>query len=435
MDRRHFLKTAALGTGAITVGQAVPAHAKEPAKEAKTPLDVKGFIKEPARRIPVVDSADVVIVGGGPAGVAAAISAARQGSSVLVLERQYFLGGLFTGCGVTPIIDMYSPTESGKTQAIFGIAEELCQRLDAMKMLSVEYVRPKVDPEAAKFVMEEMLDEAGVRLIYGVQAAEIVMSGNRIDAVIIEGKSGRVAIQTKFVVDCSGDGDILEWAGEDFTVYQNDIGAMWRIGNAENCKAGTPTCIKGVRTRHTTGEKDQDGLDMYNLTRIQKNMRKMMWEDAVALSKNPGCEDLFLLDTPSVVGVRVTRVLNSVFNVTVEGAALGQSYDDVIGFSGSDSTLKRSNGIHIPATQRKIWQIPYRALTPKRVENLLVAGRCFGYEKGLTYDSREVGTCFMTGQAAGTAAGMAVKTRCSCREVNVPALQANLRSQNVKLDW
>lgn len=432
MDRRHFLKTAAVSAGALTLGTTASAEIKD--KKVNTPLEAKEYIKESARKLPVVDSADVVVAGGGPAGFAAAIAAARQGMDVLLLERQYFLGGLFTGCGVTPIINMFSPTHGGREQAIFGIAEELCQRLDKYKMLSLENVKPKVDPEAAKYFMEEMLEECGVRILYGVQAAEIAMSGDRIDAVVIEGKSGRVAIRSKFVIDCTGDGDILDWTGESFTIYKDDIGAMWRIGNAENSKTGTLTPIRGVRTRHTVGERDQDGLDIYNLTRIQLKLRKMMWEDSLKLKQQEGCEDLFLLDTPGVVGVRITRVLDSVANVTASGAADGRSYKDVIGFAGSDSTLK-FDGRSINPKDRKIWQIPYSAITPKHVSNLLVGGRCFGFERPLTYDAREVGTCFMTGQAAGTAAGLAVLGRCSCRDIDINELQDRLRKQNVKLDW
>lgn len=311
MDRRDFIKMAMVGTGALTLGT-TRADAKK--KIVKSPLKANGYLTEPARRIPIVDNADVVVSGGGPAGVAAAIAAAREGADVILLERQYFLGGLFTGCGVTPIIDMYSPGEKkGECiQAIKGICEELCQRLEAAKMLNYDYIRPKADPEAAKFIMEEMMDEAGVRLLYGVQAAEVVMSGDRIDAIIIEGKSGRVAIQAKYFVDCTGDGDLLEWTGEDFKVYKDDIGAMWRIGNAEKCKSASTTAVKGVKTGWMRGEREQDGLDIYNLTRIQKNIRRKIWEQAARQREGEGCEDLFVLDTPSVVGVRVTRVLNSV---------------------------------------------------------------------------------------------------------------------------
>jgi len=433
MKRRDFLKTTALASTAL-VAAPVSAGTKANAnsKTVNTPLKVTGYVTEPAKKIPVVDTVSVVVVGGGPAGAAAALAVARQGVDVLLLERQYFLGGLFTGCGVTPIINMYNPTKSAPVKAVGGICEELVSRLEAVGMVNYEKVRPKVDPEAAKYYLEEMAGEAGVRILYGVQVAEVTSSGDRIDSVILETKSGRVAVRTRFVIDCSGDGDILDWTGEDFNVYHEDIGAMWRIGNASQSKKGTPTAVKGVLTRHTPGEKKQDGLDMYNLTRIQIKLRKMMWEDAAELRNQPGCEDLFLLDTPSVVGVRITRVLNSVFNVSAQGAAEGRVYDDAIGFAGSDSTLTVGDTKY-PNGTRPLWQVPYRSLTPKKVPNLLVAGRCFGFERPLTYDAREVGTCFMTGQAAGTAAALAILNRCSCREVDIPKLRAALRSQGVIL--
>ena len=301
-------------------------------------------------------------------------------------------------------------------------------------MISWEGIRPKVDPEAAKYFMEAFCAESGVRILYGVQAGQITRSGDAIESVILEGKSGRVAVRCKFVIDASGDGDVLEWAGEDFTVRKNNIGAMWRIGHAENSGKGNPTPVKGVRTRHTTGEKDQDGLDMYNLTRIQILLRKKMWEEVADLRTKPGNEDLYLVDTPALVGVRITRVLDSVANVTTEGAATGKTYRDVIGITGGESNLKY-NGGKIPVKERRMWQIPYSALTPRHVPNLLVAGRCFGFEEELTYDAREIGTCLATGQAAGVAAALAVSRRQANREVDIPTLQARLRAQDVRLDF
>lgn len=433
MDRRSFLKTGAAGVAGLTLLGGQDAQAK--VHKVDTPLEVSGYVREPARKIPVVDSADVVVVGGGPAGFAAAVAAAREGCDVLLLERQYFLGGLFTGCGVTPIINMYHPgAGEPSVQPVHGIADELCRRLDEVRMISWEGIRPKVDPEAAKYYMEAFCAESGVRILYGVQVGQITRSGDTIESVILETKSGRVAVRCRFVIDCSGDGDVLEWAGEDFTVYKNDIGAMWRIGNAENSGKGSRTPVKGVKTRHTVGEKDQDGLDMYNLTRIQLKLRKMMWEEVAELRAKPGNEELYLVDTPSVVGVRITRVLDSVANVTTEGAASGKVYRDVIAITGGESNLKY-NGGKIPIKDRRMWQIPYSSLVPRHVPNLLVAGRCFGFEKELTYDAREIGTCLATGQAAGVAASLAVACRQANREVDIPTLQARLRSQGVKLDF
>lgn len=435
MDRRKFLKTSALSAAGIAVSGAVGVEAEAKTVKAETRLESNGFIKEPARKIPVVDSCDLVVVGGGPAGFAAAVAASRQGADVILLERSYFLGGLFTGCDVTLLNNMYTPTHNGRVQAVFGICDELCNRLESHKMLSWLDTPPNVDTEATKYFMEEMCSEAGVRILYGVHASEVSMSGDRIEAMFIETKSGRVAIRTKFVIDCSGDGDVLAWTGEDFKEYRYDISAMYRVGNVRNKKGGWATPNKDVYTLHMgNGIRNVDGLDMYVVSKAQLDIRKELWNRTMKLRSLEGNQDAYLLSSPSVVGVRVTRVLESVMNVTTEGAATGKSYDDVIGFAGSDSTLNWNN-TKILRKDRKMWQVPYSSLVPKTVSNLLVAGRCFGYEENLMYDAREVGTCFLTGEAAGTAAAQAIKMRQGCRDIDIKRLQETLRTNNVKLDW
>ena len=435
MDRREFLKTSAITAAGMAVSGTTAHAADRGTVKVNTRLDSDGSIKEPARRIPVVDSADIVVVGGGPAGFAASVAAARQGMDVIMLERGYFLGGLFTGCDVTLLNDMYTPTHEGRVQAVFGICDELCRKLSGHGMLTWVGTPPNVDTEATKYFMEEMCCEAGVRILYGAHASEISMSGDRIEAVLVETKSGRVAIRTRLVIDCSGDGDVLAWAGEDFNEYKYDISAMYRIGNIRNGGSGWETPNDGVYTRHLgDGVVNVDGLDVYTATKAQLELRRRMWEDTLKTRAKEGNEGAYLLSTPSLVGVRVTRVLNSVMNVTTEGAATGKSYDDVIGFTGSDSTLNW-NGTRISRKDRKMWQVPYRSLVPKTVSNLLVAGRCFGYEQNLRYDAREVGTCLMTGEAAGFAAAQAVSMRQGCRDIDVRQLQKTLRQNNVKLDW
>ena len=219
MDRRKFLKASALSAAGIAVSGPLAQDAEAKTIKVQTRLESDGYIKEPARKIPVVDSADIVVVGGGPAGFAAAVAAARQGQDVILLERGYFLGGLFTGCDVTVLNNMYTPTHNGRLQAVYGLCDELCNRLIEHDMMAWAGTPPNVDTEATKYFMEEMCVESGVRILYGVHASEISMSGDRIDAIFIETKSGRVAVKAKFVIDCSGDGDILAWAGEDFNEY------------------------------------------------------------------------------------------------------------------------------------------------------------------------------------------------------------------------
>lgn len=435
MDRRKFIGVSALFTGAMMVKPSM-AFAS-PAQESKlaTGLDIKSYVKEPKRKIPVIDSADVVVLGGGPAGVSAAVAAARSGADVLLLEKQYYLGGLWTGCCVLPIIDTHGCAKNGSwTKCIYGFAQELVDELTKMNMCIVHKGHPTPDPEATKYVLEKHISESGVRLLYNCYAAGAVMSGDRVDALILDCKSGRVAVKGKIFVDCSGDGDILEWSGEDFEKRKTQIGAMWRYGNAENLnRPGVfESAVKNVKFLHMGGEKDQDGLDVYNLTRLQLKYRKMMWEKSMEDKQKPGCEDLFLLDTPSQLGVRVTRVLNAVHNVEFEDSLRYAEYPDCIGLSGGDSSLTYKHGL-IKGANRPIWQIPYRSLTPKKVHNLLVAGRCFGFDEGLTYDAREIGTCLVTGQAAGTAAAMAAITRAGVRDVDISKLRQNLTAQGVKL--
>ena len=436
MDRRYFLKTSAACTGAVIIGQSCTNGNIETIKPT-TELDIKGYVNEPAKRIPVIDTADVVVLGGGPSGVAAAVAAARNGADVLLLEKQYYLGGLWTGCFVLPVIDTCGCAKDGSwTKCIYGFAQELVSSLTDMDMCIMHNGHPTPDPEATKYILEKYVSESGVRLLYNCYATDAIMSGDRIDSLIIESKSGRAAIKGKVFIDCSGDGDVLEWAGEDFELRKHHIGAMWRCGNAENLvrSATGPTPVKGVKFLHMRGEEAQDGLNVYNQTRLQMKFRKHMWDTLQNDRQSEGCQDLFLLDTPSQLGVRVTRVLNAVHNVRFADSITYTEYDDSIGLSGGDSTITYKNGNEtFSGDKRPIWQIPYRSLTPKRVQNLLVSGRCFGFDEGLTYDAREIGTCLVTGQAAGTAASLSTISRTSVQEVDIRQLQMKLVEQGAKI--
>ena len=159
-----------------------------------------------------------------------------------------------------------------------------------------------------------------------------------------------------------------------------------------------------------------------------------MWEKAMKDRENPGCENLFLLDSPSQLGVRVTRVMNAVHNVSYIDSLSYKVYDDCIGLSGGDSSISYNYGTEqFDGINRPIWQIPYSALLPQKCPNLIVAGRCISFDEGLNYDAREVGTCFVTGQAAGVASALATNHRSAVQELNISLLQETLRKQNVYL--
>ena len=433
MKRRDFLKKSLLGIGlaTITTSNAQPSP-KEKKVRIKTRLSTFDHVSEPSREIPVVAQADIVVIGGGPAGVASALSAAKSGASVILVERYTYLGGLWTGGEVLPVLNTMGVDAAGqRTAAIKGVMTDITQRLFNMGM-AIHPQNPRTDPEATKYVLAEMLHDQGVQVIYHSWASQVVKEGDRIDSIVIECKSGRLAIRGKFFIDCSGDGDVFCWAGEDFEERKHHIGVMWRIGNASHSKMGGPTPIKGVRLMHTDGEMNQDGLDVFNLSRLQYNMRKYMWEQTEKARQQEGCEDLFMLDSPSQLGVRCTRVLKSHHRVTMDDSMHFTKYDDIIGMSGGSASFVYQ-GKKYRGTERTVWQIPYRSLLPHKTPNLLVAGRCFDFDEALTYDAREIGTCFVTGQAAGTAAGLAVSRRTSAQDVEVPVLQQELKKQGVLL--
>ena len=433
MDRRKFLKASMFGVGATMLG--VPElAAKDAPRRDPIRLEQNGWLKQPAREIPVVAEADVVVLGGGPAGVSAAVNAARTGAKVILLERYTFLGGLWTGGLVLPMLSTHGLSPDNEwTKVIWGFSNEIYMRLKKMKMV-VNAKAPVVDPEACKYVLEQYCEESGVQIIYHSWASDAVMSGDRIEAIFLETKSGRIAVRGKYFVDASGDGDLIAWSGEDFYELKYHVGAMYRIGGVpDEIKAGTKTPIPGVRNRHLHGYDDQDGLDVLNLSRLQLQLRKDMWRKTEELRSKEGCEGVFLLETPPQIGVRVTRVLNPVKPVTLEDSMNYTSYKDSIGMSGGSAPIMYQ-GRKISTRERPYWQIPYSSILPKTCPNLLVAGRCFGFDKELSYDAREIGTCLVTGQAAGTASALACLGRTSVQDVDIEKLRATLVDQNAKLE-
>lgn len=433
MDRRNFLKTSVVGAVSLC-GFDRLATSAEPAGRDECRLSTESWVREPARKIPVIASASVVVVGGGPAGVSAAICAARQGADVILLEKNAFLGGLWTGGLVLPVLSTYGLSRDGEWKMVIdGIKGDIISRLLDIGMVVNEY-DPTPDPEACKYVLERMCVESGVRIIYGCAATAVTMSSNRIESVIVETKSGRVAVAGDFFVDASGDGDLFSWAGQDCFEMKYHIGAMWRVGGVpDDMELGTRTPVPGIRNMHIHGEDEQNGLDPLNLSRLQTEIRQSIWDRTMADRCRDGGEGIFLLDTPSMPGVRVTRVLKAIRSVTLEDSMNYRTYPDVVGMSGGSDTILYK-GRKVRKSERPAWQIPYGALLPKSCPNLLVAGRCFGFDARLAWDAREIGTCLVTGQAAGTAAGMCAMKREETSLLDIASLQASLRLQNVILN-
>jgi hypothetical protein len=208
---------------------------------------------------------------------------------------------------------------------------------------------------------------------------------------------------------------------------------MWRVGNLKEDNAhGSMTPIKGVGLMHTNGEYDQDGLDIFNMSRLNDSLRQYMWDKTQELRTKEGCEEAFLMETPPLLGVRVTRVLDSLRNVSMADAIGQTTYEDVVGIAGVDIDCDL-DGNKYSVWDRPAWQIPLRSLLPRKTPNLVVAGRCFGYEADITYDAREIATCLVTGQAAGAAAARALLDRSAVQDTEPARVQAILKAQGVRI--
>ncbi|MFC1920382.1 FAD-dependent oxidoreductase [Chloroflexota bacterium] len=441
-----------------------------------------GTILEDASSIKVFTETDVVVVGGGPAGIGAALAAARNGARTMLVERFGYLGGLATGGLVLCIMPMSDGTNE---QQIAGICQEIIDRLDDIgaaihprkedlgsddkKLLDYWRRFPftviggkiimsaQVDPEMLKCVLNDMLEEAGVELVLHSLGCKAIVENNRVKGVFFESKSGRQAILAKTVIDTTGDGDIYASAGAafgsladtnqraaklafTFRICDVDTDKFYNFRETEKDKyAGLMReCTeKGGFTQAIRCSRDDilwfnnqlsdlNGLNVKDLTSVEVNGRKRMRITYDFYKKNvPGFEKCYLMDTATQVGVRASRLLTGEYTVSVEDLSSGIEHDDTILVGPSFSGTVSDKNPHI--------YVPYRCLVPEKVDNLLTAGRCVSADQIAINMLSPIQFCIGTGQAAGTAAAMAVKEGITPRQVNYKELQTCLVSQGVPL--
>lgn len=393
---------------------------------------VDGKVIQPRRELPVLDKTDVLVVGGGPAGVVAAIAAKRAGANVTLVERYGYFGGLWTGGLVLLVI---GHIVKGGKQVCQGIGEEILRRLDKMDGAIINRKsgsNPTVDAEAVKYVMAEMVEEAGVKVFLHCWGVDAVIDGNSVRGVVFESKSGRQAILAGVVIDATGDGDIFAAAGAKFEHRSHNVGLVSRIGNLDRIDKniasgqpkprhmGSPTPALGINWVNMHGP-EVDGLDVATLTRMEMNHRKFIWNNVQKIRQIPGYECVYLVETAPQLGVRITRVLDGLKTVTLADLKTGTKFPDVVGVGGSE---KGDHGE---------WQIPYGALVPVKTNNVLAAGRCISAELRMADLVRLIPNCFVTGHAAGVAGAVAAKDACRPRDVDINKVQKILRKQEAYL--
>jgi hypothetical protein len=394
-------------------------------------------ILEPSRNIPVDTVCDVVVAGGGIAGVAAAMAAARQGVSVVLLERQFGLGGLATLGHVV----MYLPLCDGYgKQVMGGLAEELLHRsvaeltapLPAAGFVPVpECWKPDGDPaerERKRFLtsfnpyafqmeMETALEEAGVTLMYDTRVCQVLKKDGEISHVIVENKSGRLAIQAETYVDASGDADLAFHAGCPVENFRYNVLASWyyEIKDSRVCL----TKFTNKYDRQHLGQNGSvpphfSGTDHRDVTRHVVESRKLL-RKKLKEKQEVSSAPIHAFALPSIPAFRVTRCLQNRFS-------LGECHrhqwlEDCVGVTGD----WRRKG--------PIYPIPLRAIQADECPNLFVAGRCMSSDHTVVDVTRAIGTCAVTGEASGVAAAMIVKDRIADRrQLPVEKLQRLLRN-------
>ena len=452
----------------------------------------------PPRRALIAADTDVLVVGGGPAGIGAAVGAADAGARVVLAERYGFLGGNATAALVMPLMSFHTqqptaerkgaatllPTDHGPGEPVIaGVLKRLLEKLVAAggaipPSLATGYTVP-FDPEWFKLLALELLDEAGVQLLFHAFASGVIGEG-KVEGAVFETKSGPLAIRARVVVDCTGDGDVAVQAGAPYEIGRADglvqpMTLVFRVAEFERAAFEAyvrehPKEWRGVhglwalvRRATQAGELELPREDMLffatpherevsiNSTRVTRVLGTDVWDlsyaewvsrrqmrqiDAFLRRYVPGFESSYLVQSGVHIGVRETRRILGDYQLTVEDVLNARKFEDAIARGsypvdihnpkGSGTLLKR-----LPPGEA--YDIPLRCLLPRGTEGVLVAGRCLSGTHEAHSSYRVMPIVMATGQAAGVCAALAARKRAAPRSIDVKDVQGELRRQGASL--
>jgi hypothetical protein len=441
IDRRHFFD-AALGS-ALAVAVASTVEGAEKRGNTKTYRETL--------ETPIVGRHQVVVAGGGPSGVIAALAAARTGADTLLVERYPFLGGNGTAGLMACYNGFRNQRAPDALQTVKGIPAEYIAELVRLGGVTEADPYPHAkhdfragdlpycigfDSEAAKIAALNLLVKEGVKLRLHSWVVGPMMEGPGVAGVLLQSKSGRQAIAADIVVDATGDGDVAAGAGALFMgpASQGDrmpMSLMYQLGGVheEDARNLGGICIGDRVVRWGPGF-GGDGLDAENLTRAEVETRRKLWDEIQRLRKQPGKESIYLAQTATGIGVRETRRILGEYTVSEQDAIRGTRFPDVIAISSNPMPSYHGRRYFFA---HEGFDIPYRSLVPQKIDGLVLTGRCISCEQTSFQSARSMAPAMAIGHASGCAAALAAKMKVQPRSLDVKALQRLLLSQKAEL--
>ncbi len=423
------------------------------------------------RTVPTFGEYDVVVLGGGPSGVCAAIQAARMGSAVLLVEATGMLGGMATSGLVSPFMTVYD--RDGETPIVGGIYREIVERLSAMGgailpentdspslyTSFIEKYHRHVTPFDAfklQLLLDEMTEEAGVSVLLYTRFADCVIRDGKIDAIILSALEGLISVRATTYIDCTGNADVAAAAGVATYKGEEESGVpqpgtlMFEVGGVDSEKYNEyakrpPRPVKAYLTpnpgRYNVNHFRVFGVDATNSKSMSDGHKKARRQVLEALdvlrNDTPGFENAEILQVAPILGVRESRHIDGKYKITVDDISNGTKFDDRIAVYGFGMDVHPRNesitgNFKIEVAER--YYIPYRSMLPNGCDNLLVAGKTISCESQAAGGLRCMPCAMSMGQAAGIASHMAVEQGVNVGSINVSSLQRALVAKGAIID-